>query len=323
VPSTRGWVEAALPAACAALPACLAAAHLGNGAEAADDRAVARVLGWDPQPWRALDVVVGSVFAPAPLGNLVARAALGPVALLAVTSAVVYWLTRDLLGKCAPATRLGATVAAIAALWTGFAPSMQREATVPGGTVTGALLVLAPLALLAAAGERSPAHAASDGSVASTQDDARSAAAVVATLALALGYEPLGFLRSWAYAGLDPNGWTLMGPAYAAPGALERRVCDSVCLKVSRAGGISGLLDAARRARAVGYRVFVASTLDGPLGIAAALHAATVVIPDRACGLATLALFADRPDPLPAEAGRIAVPNGSGLGDGLASWYGA
>ena len=191
MPSTRGWVEAALPAACAALPACLAAAHLGNGAEAADDRAVARVLGWDPQPWRALDVVVGSVFAPAPLGNLVARAALGPVALLAVTSAVVYWLTRDLLGKCAPATRLGATGAAIAALWTGFAPSMQREATVPGGTVTGALLVLAPLALLAAAGERSPAHAASDGSVASTQDDARSAAAVVATLALALGYEPL------------------------------------------------------------------------------------------------------------------------------------
>src|ERR1019366_1367265 len=25
----------------------------------------------------------------------------------------------------------------------------------------------------------------------------------------------------WAYAGLDPNGWTLMGPAYAAPGALD------------------------------------------------------------------------------------------------------
>jgi len=39
--------------------------------------------------------------------------------------------------------------------------------------------------------------------------------------AKSLGYEPLGFLRSWAYAGLDPNGWTLMGPAYAAPGALD------------------------------------------------------------------------------------------------------
>jgi acetyl-CoA acyltransferase len=39
--------------------------------------------------------------------------------------------------------------------------------------------------------------------------------------ARSLGYEPLGFLRSWAYAGLDPNGWMLMGPTYAAPGALD------------------------------------------------------------------------------------------------------
>lgn len=39
--------------------------------------------------------------------------------------------------------------------------------------------------------------------------------------AKALGYRPLGYLRSWAYAGIDPNGWMLMGPAYAAPVALE------------------------------------------------------------------------------------------------------
>ncbi len=39
--------------------------------------------------------------------------------------------------------------------------------------------------------------------------------------AKALGYKPLGYLRSWSYAGLDPNGWMLMGPAYAAPAALE------------------------------------------------------------------------------------------------------
>lgn len=36
-----------------------------------------------------------------------------------------------------------------------------------------------------------------------------------------LGYEPLGYLRSWAYAALDPAGWMLMGPAYAAPRALD------------------------------------------------------------------------------------------------------
>lgn len=107
----------------------------------------------------------------------------------------------------------------------------------------------------------------------------------------------------------------------AVPGALERRVCDAVCLKVGRSGGITGLVDAARRARTAGYEVYLASTLDGPLGIAAALHAAAAIGPDRPCGLATLTLFADRDDPLPAREGRIPVPAGPGLGDGLLSWY--
>lgn len=40
--------------------------------------------------------------------------------------------------------------------------------------------------------------------------------------AKALGYEPLGYLRSWAYAALDPDDGLLMGPAYATPLALER-----------------------------------------------------------------------------------------------------
>lgn len=40
--------------------------------------------------------------------------------------------------------------------------------------------------------------------------------------AKALGYEPLGYLRSWAYAALDPAGWMLMGPSYATPLALDR-----------------------------------------------------------------------------------------------------
>lgn len=40
--------------------------------------------------------------------------------------------------------------------------------------------------------------------------------------AKALGYEPLGYLRSWAYAALDPGGWMLMGPSYASPKALDR-----------------------------------------------------------------------------------------------------
>ncbi len=37
-----------------------------------------------------------------------------------------------------------------------------------------------------------------------------------------LGYEPLGYIRSYAYASLDPATQLLQGPAYAAPQALDR-----------------------------------------------------------------------------------------------------
>jgi L-alanine-DL-glutamate epimerase-like enolase superfamily enzyme len=108
----------------------------------------------------------------------------------------------------------------------------------------------------------------------------------------------------------------------AQPGALDQRVCDCVCLKVARCGGIAATVEAARHARAAGYEVYLASLLDGPLGIAAALHAAAVIMPDRPCGLATLAMFEGREDPLLPRRGRIAMPDGPGLGDGLLGWYG-
>jgi L-alanine-DL-glutamate epimerase-like enolase superfamily enzyme len=107
-----------------------------------------------------------------------------------------------------------------------------------------------------------------------------------------------------------------------APGALERRVCAAACLKIVRCGGVSGLLEAARRARTAGYQIYLASMLDGPLGIAAALHAAAAVGPERPSGLATLGRFEDQPDVLRAREGRIAVPSGPGLGEGLEWWYG-
>jgi acetyl-CoA acyltransferase len=40
--------------------------------------------------------------------------------------------------------------------------------------------------------------------------------------AKALGYEPLAFIRSWAYSALAPSAQLLQGPAYAAPVALDR-----------------------------------------------------------------------------------------------------
>lgn len=88
-----------------------------------------------------------------------------------------------------------------------------------------------------------------------------------------------------------------------------------VCLKISRAGGISALLAKAAFCHAVGEEVYLASTLDGPLGIAAAVHCAAALRIARPCGLATL----DRLEGLDAGAlapvgGMIEVPRGPGLG---------
>jgi L-Ala-D/L-Glu epimerase len=103
----------------------------------------------------------------------------------------------------------------------------------------------------------------------------------------------------------------------AEHGALGAGVADAVCLKVSRCGGIGGLVAAATLVRASGAEVYLASTLDGPLGVAAAVHAAAALAsrgPMPHCGLATLGLFADLDDPLPAREGAIAVPTAPGLG---------
>jgi L-alanine-DL-glutamate epimerase-like enolase superfamily enzyme len=101
------------------------------------------------------------------------------------------------------------------------------------------------------------------------------------------------------------------------PGALGAGVADAVCLKISRCGGIGGLLAAAALVRAAGAEVYLGSTLDGPLGVAAAVHAAAALAsrgPLAHCGLATLAMFEDLEDPLPVSRGMIALPTSPGLG---------
>jgi L-Ala-D/L-Glu epimerase len=100
-------------------------------------------------------------------------------------------------------------------------------------------------------------------------------------------------------------------------GALGAGVADAVCLKISRCGGIGGLIAAATLVRASGAEVYLASTLDGPLGVAAALHAAAALAsrgPVPPCGLATLALFEGIENPLAARDGEIPLPVGPGLG---------
>ncbi len=103
----------------------------------------------------------------------------------------------------------------------------------------------------------------------------------------------------------------------AEHGALTAGVADAVCLKVSRCGGIGGLVAAAALVRASGAEVYLASTYDGPLGIAAGVHVAAALAsrgPVPHCGLATLGMFEGIEDPLPPRNGAIEVPRGPGLG---------
>lgn len=102
------------------------------------------------------------------------------------------------------------------------------------------------------------------------------------------------------------------------PGALTAAVADAVCLKIGRCGGIGSLLSQAALVRSTGADVYLASTMDGPLGIAAAVHAAAALRVDIPCGLATLGHFADfeKPPELRVVDGSIRVPAGPGLLDG-------
>jgi L-alanine-DL-glutamate epimerase-like enolase superfamily enzyme len=104
-----------------------------------------------------------------------------------------------------------------------------------------------------------------------------------------------------------------MDETAAEPGALASGAADAVCLKLARCGGISGLLACASLVRASGAEPYVASTFDGPLGIAAAVHAAAALRISAACGLATLDLFTDVGCQLAVDDGTIAVPRGPGL----------
>lgn len=154
-----------------------------------------------------------------------------------------------------------------------------------------------------------------------SHDEAVAALGVLAPVGIELCEEPVRGIRQTRRLTAATNVAVALDETASATGALDARVCEAVCLKVVSFGGITGVLAGARRARRVGYEVYLASTLDGPLGIAAALHAAAAMRPQRPCGLATLGLYADREDPLAPRHGRIAVPQGAGLGDGLMPWY--
>jgi len=106
-----------------------------------------------------------------------------------------------------------------------------------------------------------------------------------------------------------------MDETAAEAGAVGSGAADAVCLKLSRCGGIGPLAVQAALVRAAGGEPYLASTYDGPLGIAAAVHVAAALNLTTPCGLATLEAF---DLPMPAELvphdGEIPVPTGPGLG---------
>jgi len=92
-----------------------------------------------------------------------------------------------------------------------------------------------------------------------------------------------------------------------------------LCLRLGRCGGPLALLGAARKALAAGMLTYIASTYDGPVGLAAALHVAAALAeegPLPPCGLATGELFAAFAEELLPRKGVIRPPSGPGLGLG-------
>ena len=61
-------------------------------------------------------------------------------------------------------------------------------------------------------------------------------------------------------------------------------------------------------------KVLIGSTLDGPIGIAAALHGSAVINPELPCGLATLMNISEAQGNTWLESGMMSAPQGNGLG---------
>ncbi len=281
-----------------ALEDCRDALGDSDGAERDELLAACRRLAVLPQAVAAIDLALWDLAghrAGAPVWELLGASEPEPIEVNATVAA---------------ADRAGAAAEAASAAAGGF---RCLKAKVGIGDDAGRLA-----AVRAAAGPEMEIRLDANG--AWSVDEALASLRVLEPVGIELCEEPVAGLDAIARVSASTLVPIAIDETAGAPGALDHRACDAVCLKVARCGGISGVLDAARRARAVGYEVYLASTHDGPLGIAGALHAAAAIEPDRACGLATLALF-DRPTPLAPVGGRLGVPRGPGLGDGLDTWY--
>ncbi len=148
-------------------------------------------------------------------------------------------------------------------------------------------------------------------------DEAVAALNALAATGIELAEEPVHGVEALRAVRAEVDVPLAMDETAAEPGAPGSGATDAVCLKIGRCGGISGVLRDAAAARAAGSAVYLASSFDGPIGIAAAVHAAAGLSaggPLPAHGLATLDLFAEPGERLRAVRGAIRVPAEPGLG---------
>jgi L-alanine-DL-glutamate epimerase-like enolase superfamily enzyme len=148
-------------------------------------------------------------------------------------------------------------------------------------------------------------------------DEAVASLRALAPVGIELAEEPVHGVEALRAVRAEVDVPLAMDETAAEEDAAGSGATDAVCLKIARCGGITGVLRDAAEARVAGSVVYLASTYDGPLGIAAAVHAAaglTAGGPLPAHGLATLAAFKEPGERLHAVRGAIRVPSQPGLG---------
>jgi L-alanine-DL-glutamate epimerase-like enolase superfamily enzyme len=103
-----------------------------------------------------------------------------------------------------------------------------------------------------------------------TVDEAIAALGSLASVRSSLCEEPCHGVEALARSATRSTVPVAMDETAREPGALGRERADVVCLRVGALGGTSGCSRRGRRPRGAGSDVYLASSFDGPIGVAAA-----------------------------------------------------
>lgn len=149
-------IEVLLCAASGLVPALAAAAGATTAAPASHDAAVVRTvgLGWTGL-FRGLDALVAAPAMFLPIGTRSLRASFASAIVLGAAGAIAFVIARTLALAAKPASaprHLLSATAAVAVMTALLGPMWQIEGTAPGGSTTGAVLILTAGALALAGG---------------------------------------------------------------------------------------------------------------------------------------------------------------------------